>query len=146
MNRTLFVSGATLTTNMPQPKPKGDDQAKLRSNIRVLRRRLGMTQQHIADELHITRVAYGRFENGKRRLRLSEIETLSFFFRVGLRQLTGTPATSDGEVAMAMQPSAKLRPLTIHFDLPPPVVVKEVKQVVLKKRRNPYASNRRKKA
>ncbi|TYC49587.1 XRE family transcriptional regulator [Weissella muntiaci] len=58
----------------------GGNGNKLAVNIKMLRIHKGMTQEELADELHISRVSVTLYEEGKRIPSLDIIMALSIFF------------------------------------------------------------------
>jgi len=60
-------------------------------NIEKLRDAKGLTQQHIADILGITRVTYNKVENGTRELTTGELECLSIYFNIPIAELFDQP-------------------------------------------------------
>jgi len=60
-------------------------------NIEKLRVARGLTQQHVADILNMTRATYNKIENGARELTTSELEILSIYFDVPIAELFDKP-------------------------------------------------------
>jgi len=60
-------------------------------NIEKIRIAKGLTQQHVADILGITRATYNKVENGARELTTSELVSLSLHFDVPIAELFDQP-------------------------------------------------------
>jgi DNA-binding XRE family transcriptional regulator len=84
---------------MPLPD---DSQACIRSALRRRRRTLGLTQDHAANLLGMSRVSYHRIETGARRIRFIEIAAICEAFNCHVSELV-----QDGQLASAYVHAAK---------------------------------------
>ena len=70
------------------------------SLLRELRKKNGLTQQHIANFLHIDRSTYAYYESGRTKINIDILLRLARFFQMSLDELVGesSPVTtlSDG--------------------------------------------------
>ena len=57
--------------------------------LRELRKKNGLTQQHVADFLHIDRSTYAYYESGRTKINIDILLRLSRFFKVSLGSLVG---------------------------------------------------------
>jgi len=68
--------------------------------LRELRKKNGLTQQHVADFLHLDRSTYAYYESGRTKVNIDILLRLSRFFKVSLGSLVGedqpVAALSDG--------------------------------------------------
>lgn len=67
--------------------------------IKELRIKKGLTQQQVADALHISRQVYGFYENGKREPNIETLKRIASFFGVSVDYLLGT----DSSVSSSLQ-------------------------------------------
>ena len=65
--------------------------AYLGDRLRVLRLKRGLTQNQLADALHLKRSAIGNYERGIREPDLDTIELFADFFDVSIGDLVGRP-------------------------------------------------------
>ncbi len=56
-------------------------------NIKQLRKRAGLSQQEVADNIKVARLTYNKLENGERQPKLDELQALSQYYEVGVDQL-----------------------------------------------------------
>ena len=63
----------------------------METNLKNIRKSLGLTQQHVADSLGITFESYNKLENGKRQLRADRMEQLARIFNVPIEALLAGP-------------------------------------------------------
>ena len=59
-----------------------DEKMRLANNLRILRERLGYTQQEIATYLHISQPAYLKYENGLSEISMNNLEKLSQLYNI----------------------------------------------------------------
>jgi len=59
--------------------------------IKKLRRERGLTQQKVADSLHIDRSTYAYYESGRTRVNIDVIVKLAHFYKVSYAALIGVP-------------------------------------------------------
>ena len=57
--------------------------------LRELRKKNGLTQQHVADFLHLDRSTYAYYESGRTKINIDILLRLSRFFKVSLGALVG---------------------------------------------------------
>ena len=57
--------------------------------LRELRKKNGLTQQHVADFLHLDRSTYAYYESGRTKVNIDILLRLSRFFQVSLGALVG---------------------------------------------------------
>jgi transcriptional regulator with XRE-family HTH domain len=62
--------------------------------LKQLRKANGLTQQHVADFLHLDRSTYAYYESGRTKVNLDILLTLSKFYKVSLMQLVGLDETA----------------------------------------------------
>ena len=79
-----------------------DAQACIRSAVRRRRRALGLTQEHTARVLGMSRMTYHRIETGSRRIRFSELAAICAAFDCHIGELV-----QDGQLASAYAHAAK---------------------------------------
>ncbi len=84
---------------MPAPKkelrkPSGDIKMILASNLRNLRRKLGLSQEELAEQSGLHRTYVGSVERSERNVSLSSLETLASALGVSVQQLL-TPDLDD---------------------------------------------------
>jgi transcriptional regulator with XRE-family HTH domain len=75
------------------------------SLLKKLRRENGLTQQQVADFLHLDRSTYAYYESGRTKINIDILIRLSRFFQVGLGQLVGEdlpPQLNDSLVEQAV--------------------------------------------
>ena len=60
-----------------------------RDRLKILREKRGMSQQHLADELGISRSAVGNYELGAREPDLETLELIADYFNVDMDYLIG---------------------------------------------------------
>ena len=60
-----------------------------RDRLKILREKRGMSQQHLADELGISRSAVGNYELGTREPDLETLELIADYFNVDMDYLIG---------------------------------------------------------
>ena len=63
----------------------------IRENIRELRKQQGLTQQQMADYLHIDRSSYAYYESGRTDIKVKLLVTLAQFFQVSYATIIGQP-------------------------------------------------------
>ena len=63
-----------------------------RDRLKILREKRGMSQQHLADELGISRSAVGNYELGSREPDLETLELIADYFNVDMDYLIGKSA------------------------------------------------------
>lgn len=63
------------------------DEQSIKDNIRMYRLRRGLSQEEVAEALHISRVAYSNLESGDVRIINAKVRLLSGFFGVDLEEL-----------------------------------------------------------
>ncbi|MDR0531832.1 MAG: helix-turn-helix domain-containing protein [Oscillospiraceae bacterium] len=59
------------------------------SLLRKLRKKNGLTQQQVADYLHLDRSTYAYYESGRTKINIDILIRLAHFFQVGLGLLVG---------------------------------------------------------
>ena len=59
------------------------------TGLRLARKAKGLTQQHVADELHISREALSYYENGLRDPGVAMLVKMSRYFGVSVDELIG---------------------------------------------------------
>lgn len=62
---------------------------KFHEKLKVLRKKKGLTQQEVADLVHVDRVRITNWENGKCKPNYEKLEKLADFFGVSLDWLFG---------------------------------------------------------
>ena len=62
---------------------------KYYERIRAIREDLDLTQQHIADVLHIGQRTYSDYESGKTRIPVERIMILARYYNVSMDYITG---------------------------------------------------------
>jgi len=70
---------------------------KTAENIRRLRMRAGMTQQELADRLHLSRSSIANYETGSRQPGMDVIASLSAVFQVPVASLLGLDESPSEE-------------------------------------------------
>lgn len=75
-------------------KPSGDITLTLASNLRNFRRKLGLSQEELAEQSGLHRTYVGSVERGERNVSLSSLETLASALGVSVPQLL-TPDLDD---------------------------------------------------
>jgi len=71
----------------------------LDKRLRKLRTSLQLTQQEIADKLHISRVRYNQYETGKRQPDNEMLKIISNFYKVSVDYLIGNDDLRNSEHA-----------------------------------------------
>jgi len=61
--------------------------------IRTLRKANGLTQQQVAEYLHLDRSTYAYYESGRTKINIDILMRLARFFQVNLGQLVGEEST-----------------------------------------------------
>ena len=72
-----------------------DSQACIRSALRRRRRTLGLTQEHAASLLGMSRISYHRIETGARRIRFSELAAICAAFNCHIGELVQDGAAGE---------------------------------------------------
>jgi len=85
----------------------------LGSNIKVLRRKSGLTQTQLAEELGVQRTMISAYEDGRSEPRLTTLLTLSKIFDVSMDELTGWDIASKGRQFLQRE---RLKILTVTLD------------------------------
>ncbi|MCI8624273.1 MAG: helix-turn-helix transcriptional regulator [Provencibacterium sp.] len=80
----------------------------LGSRVKKLRRERGLTQEYLAERLHVTRQAVSKWENDRAQPSMEKLLELSALFEIPLPQLTGTAAPSAMEAVRPPKPIWKL--------------------------------------
>ena len=62
---------------------------KFHEKLKILRKKKGLTQQEVADLLHVNRVTYTNWEKGNREPNFEKLEKIADFFSVSLDLLFG---------------------------------------------------------
>ena len=65
------------------------------NNLRILRKRKGVTQQQVADYLGVNRVSYTDFENGKTNIKPEYLNNLSDYFGVSIDVILGRESVTE---------------------------------------------------
>lgn len=65
------------------------------NNLRILRKRKGVTQQQVADYLGVNRVSYTDFENGKTNIKPEYLNNLSDYFGVSIDVILGRESVME---------------------------------------------------
>ncbi|HPW63441.1 MAG TPA: helix-turn-helix transcriptional regulator, partial [Cyclobacteriaceae bacterium] len=68
---------------------------KLNENIRILRKRLALTQDQFAQQLGIKRSLVGAYEEGRAEPRLELLQKMAEVFSISVDQLIGNDFTTD---------------------------------------------------
>ena len=63
------------------------DEKSIKDNIRMFRLRRGLSQEEVAEALHISRVSYSNLEGGNVRIIHEKVRLLAKFFGVALEEL-----------------------------------------------------------
>ncbi len=71
--------------------------AALSDMLTYLRKRKGLTQQQLADQLNMSRSAIGMYETGKREPEIEVLEAFADFYNVDMNTLTGRVPTAPIE-------------------------------------------------
>ena len=85
----------------------------LGSNIKVLRRKSGLTQTQLAEELGVQRTMISAYEDGRSEPRLTTLLTLSKIFDVSMDELTGWDIAIKGRQFLQRE---RLKILTVTLD------------------------------
>lgn len=83
---TLFVNTSFIFT---YTKSRGGNGIKYNERIREIREDHSMTQQKVANLLHIGQRTYADYESGKTRIPIDSIMILARFYNVSLDYITG---------------------------------------------------------
>lgn len=77
--------------------------AALSDMLTYLRKRKGLTQQQLADQLNMSRSAIGMYETGKREPEIEVLEAFADFYNVDMNTLTGRvpPAPSERNLGVS---------------------------------------------
>jgi len=72
----------------------------MHNTIRELRKEKGLTQQQVADHLHLDRSTYAYYESGRSKLNVDIIVKLAHFYQVRYALFLGEePASGDNKQA-----------------------------------------------
>ncbi|WP_339924700.1 helix-turn-helix domain-containing protein [uncultured Cyclobacterium sp.] len=85
----------------------------LASNLKVLRKKSGLTQTQLAEELGVQRTMISAYEDGRSEPRLSTIGTLTKIFEVSIDELTSWDIAAKGRQFLQRE---KLKILTVTLD------------------------------
>ena len=85
----------------------------LASNLKVLRKKSGLTQTQLAEELGVQRTMISAYEDGRSEPRLSTILTLTKIFDVSIDELTSWDIAAKGRQFLQRE---KLKILTVTLD------------------------------
>lgn len=85
----------------------------LGSNIKALRKKSGLTQTQLAEELGVQRTMISAYEDGRSEPRLSTLLTLTNIFDVSMDELTSWDIASKGRQFLQRE---KLKILTVTLD------------------------------
>jgi len=85
----------------------------LASNLKVLRKKSGLTQTQLAEELGVQRTMISAYEDGRSEPRLSTIMTLTKIFDVSIDELTSWDIAAKGRQFLQRE---KLKILTVTLD------------------------------
>ncbi len=69
--------------------PKGADRVNLAEKIKTARNRAGMSQQELADAIHVSRSAVAKWESGKGLPDIENLKAIAGIFGMTLDELTG---------------------------------------------------------
>ncbi len=80
----------------------------LHQNIRILRRRLGFSQEELARRIGLNRGNIASYENGSAEPRICNLIKLSNLFTVSLSDLTGADLSCEDRLQLALSPEPKV--------------------------------------
>jgi transcriptional regulator with XRE-family HTH domain len=85
----------------------------LASNLRVLRKKSGITQNQLAEELGVQRTMISAYEDGRSEPRLSAIQTMTKIFDVSIDELMTWDIASKGRQFLQRE---KIKVVTVTID------------------------------
>lgn len=90
----------------------------LGTNIRRLREQAGMTQDHVAAKIGVSRPTYVQIEKGEHELRISEAEKLADIFDIPLDDFLKTKGVSTHEVVIARPQGREKKHPEVRINVP----------------------------
>ena len=96
------------------------DEQSIKDNIRMYRLRRGLSQEEVAEALHISRVSYSNLESGEIRIINAKVRLLAEYLGVPLEELllgySPDPDASDRLRTAMMGYDVKFKQLQREFD------------------------------
>ena len=96
------------------------DEQSIKDNIRMYRLRRGLSQEEVAEALHISRVSYSNLESGDVRIINAKVRLLAGYFGIDLEELllgyTPDPDASGRLRAAVTGYDVKFKQLQREFD------------------------------
>ncbi len=86
---------------------------QLASNLRILRKRQGLTQAQLAEKLGVNRSLIGAYEEGRSEPRLATLQLLAHILKVGLQELILGPLSGD-EPRLVQRQSLRVLPVAVE--------------------------------
>lgn len=98
-----------------------------------LRKNRGLTQQDVADRLHITRSTYAQYEIGRRVPEYATLEKIADFFEVSIDYLVGRDKQEEPKTSLTDKQTAHvIQRMIEHYniDVSDPEKVKKLEQII----------------
>lgn len=95
-----------------------------------LRRKAGLSQQHLADGLGLSRSAIGMYETGKREPDMETLRMFSEFFGVDMNTLTSPQTAQDAELAELLETLRRRDDMRMLFKLAKDATPDDVRRAV----------------